>query len=773
MNKMLLAAGAVMCITATAEAATPRGAKIDTLRTVQLQNVQVVSTRASKKTPMAFENVTKEQIKSVNFGQDIPYLLMLTPSVTTSSDAGTGIGYTTLRVRGTDPSRVNITANGIPLNDGESSNVFWVNMGDFASSLESMQVQRGVGTSTNGAGAFGASINLQTENIGAKPYMGLDLSAGSYGTHKETFRFSTGLLGGHWGFQGRLSNIGSDGYVDRASVRLNSYFLQGGYFSDNTVVKFVTFNGTEKTYHAWNYPSMYEMSLYGRTYNSCGEYYDADGNRKYYDNQTDNYHQQHYQLLWNQILGKNWNFNAALHYTHGLGYYNQYKSKQALASYDMTDDWGVYSDLVRQKYNDNDFFGGVASVNYKDNNRLSATLGGAWNKYSNDHYGLVTWSGKPFSYGYDADGNKYKDYSVGNAITNSEPDHKYYDNNAKKYDFNVYGKVAYDIIDGLNAYVDLQYRHVGLYMNGPADDFDDNGRVVYKEHFTYDFFNPKAGLYYQITPNNNVYASFAVGNKEPTRNDYEDNMGTDLKSERLYDWELGYKYQSQKFSAGVNFYYMNYTNQFVLTGELNKIGEPIKTNGGKSYRMGVELQAGWQPLDCFRWDANATFSRNRNKNWTETMADGTVENLGDTRISFTPEAQFNNIFSFNYKGFTGKIMSQYVGKQYMANTGFDSYVNEGAGSGEPSEVSMVLDPYFITNVDLSYTFKLKGLKSITVGCTVYNLFSEKYENNGWTYAQYKKDASGKVVAFQQGDPYETGYSAQAPINFMAHLSVNF
>lgn len=776
MNKLMYACGALMCCAVTAGAANPKSVKIDTLRAVQLQNVQVVSTRASKKTPMAFENVTKEQIKTVNFGQDIPYLLMLTPSVTTSSDAGTGIGYTSIRVRGTDPSRVNITANGIPVNDAESSSVFWVNMSDMASSLESMQVQRGVGTSTNGAGAFGASVNLQTENIGVKPYMGLDVSGGSYDTHKETFRFGTGLLNGHWAFQGRLSNIGSNGYIDRASARLNSYFLQGGYFSDNTVVKFITFNGTEKTYHAWNYASKYEMSLYGRRYNSCGEYYDADGNVHYYDNQTDNYHQQHYQLLWNQILNRNWNFNVALHYTKGQGYYNEYKAGRNLAEYTLTTDWDIMADLVRQKKMDNDFYGAVASINYRNDKGLTATLGSGWNKYDGDHFGLVTWMGKPYKEVADNAGNVTYDYNVnGNYI--QDADHKYYDNNAKKYDFNVYGKVSYDLFAGLNAYIDLQYRHVGLHMHGPMDAFDENTheQYVFNQHFTYDFFNPKAGLYYQINPYHNVYASFAMANKEPTRNDFEDNIGTKMKSERLQDWELGYKYQSRTFSAGVNLYYMNYKDQFVLTGELNNIGEAITRNAGKSYRMGVELQAGWKPLDWFRWDANATFSRNRAKDWTVMLDDyKTTVNLGDTPLSFSPEAMFNNIFTFNYKGFTARVMSQYVGEQYMSNTGFRSYINEGGASeGQPDEVSMMLDSYFVTNLDLSYTFKLRGLKSVTVGCTVYNLFSEEYENTGWTAPNYKKNAQGKVVAYTQQDPYETGYAAQAPINVMAHLSINF
>ena len=308
---------------ATAIAAQPE--KLDTLNTYTLQDVQVTSTRATKTTPVAFKTLNQQQIKQVNFGQDIPYILSLTPSVTTTSDAGNGIGYTSIRVRGIDPSRINITANGVPVNDAESSQVYFVNMGDLASSVQSMQLQRGAGTSTNGAGAFGATLNMQTENIGTQPFIGLDASAGSYYSHKETLRFGTGLLHDHWGLQGRLSNIGSKGYLDRASTKLNSYFLQGGYFSDNTMVKLLTFNGTEQTYHAWNYASKYEQSLYGRRYNSCGEYYDDKGNVHYYKDQTDNYHQMNYQAIWNQLYGQNWSSNVTLHYTYGYGYYNEYK----------------------------------------------------------------------------------------------------------------------------------------------------------------------------------------------------------------------------------------------------------------------------------------------------------------------------------------------------------------------------------------------------------------------------------------------------------------
>ncbi len=773
MNKNYFLLGVALCGAASALGAHPKGEKLDTLHTYMLQDVQVTSTRASEKTPMAFKNISQQQIRAVNFGQDIPYLLSLTPSVTTTSDAGNGIGYTSIRIRGVDPSRINITANGIPMNDAESSQVYWVNMGDFASSLQSMQIQRGAGTSTNGAGAFGATLNMQTENIGATPYLALDLAAGSYYSHKETLRFGTGLLGGHWGIQGRLSNIGSKGYLDRASTKLNSYFLQGGYFSDRTMVKFITFNGNEETYHAWNYASKYEQSLYGRRYNSCGEYYDADGNVHYYDNQTDNYHQQNYQLLWDQIVNDNWNFNVAMHYTKGQGYYEEYKSERTWAQYLLTTDWNVFGDLVRQKKMDNDFYGFIASLNYNNKNGLTANLGGGWNKYDGDHFGKVIWTGTPYLPAVDNEGNETKVATT--TPTGIQPDLEYYRNNAKKTDGNVYAKVNWEFYKGLSAYVDLQYRHISYKMNGPTDQWDKTKQVSYAMKDQFDFFNPKFGLNYELNAQHRLYASYAIAHKEPTRNDYENNIGVNMKAERLNDLEVGYQYHSSTFSAGVNLYYMDYRNQFVLTGELNDIGEMIASNdnSGKSYRMGVELEAAWQPVNWFRWDANATWSRNRAKDWTVTIDDSPV-NLGDTPLSFSPEILFNNLFTFNYKAFTASVQSQYVGEQYLTNTGFKDYLTQD-DNGKDVRVSMMLDDYFTTNLNLAYRLKLPkmGIKEATVGVTLYNLFSAKYDNNGWASPKFKKDAAGKVIAYNNHDRYEAGFAPSAPFNWMAHLSISF
>ena len=735
--------------------------QLDTLKSVELQNVQVVATRATHKTPVAFTNMSKEQLKAVNHGQDIPYLLSLTPSVTITSDAGNGIGYTSLRVRGTDPSRINITANGIPMNDAESAQLYWVNMGDFASSVQSMQIQRGVGTSTNGAGAFGATLNMQTENIGMTPYVGVDMSGGSYYSHKETVRFGTGLLDGHWGLQGRLSNIGSKGYLERASTKLNSYFLQAGWFGDNTVVKFITFNGVEETYHAWNYTSKYEQSLYGRRYNSCGEYYDADGNTRYYDNQTDNYHQQNYQLIWNQRLSNVLSLNTALHYTKGQGYYEEYKRKRTLFEYDLDPlmTWDK-SDLVRQKKMDNDFYGVVASLIFDNHKDLQATVGGGWNKYDGDHFGLVKW--------------------VKNPATSLQPDHQYYGNTTKKTDFNIYGKVNYELFAGLNAFVDLQYRHVGVKMNGPTDeiDWDTNKRIVYDMNESFNFFNPKFGLNYDITRNHKVYASYAIAHKEPTRNNFENNINAELempKAERLNDLEVGYKYQSTVFSAGVNFYWMNYKDQFVLTGEIDKIGEAITRNVPKSYRLGVEVEAALKPVEWFRWDVNATWSNNRVKGITVQLTDNSVADLGDQPLAFSPDWIANNIFTFKYKGLNASIQSQYISEQYMTNTGLKSYQTLD-DNGQPVDVSMMLDGHFTTNIDLAYNFKLPkfGIKDATIGITLYNIFSAEYDNNGWAAPAYTKE-NGKVVATGWGtsDQYEAGFAPSAPFNMMAHLSVNF
>ena len=763
---------------------------IDTLRLYSLQGVQVVSTRASRNTPVAYTNVDAAQLKTLNHGQDVPYLLSLTPSVTMTSDAGNGIGYTSLRVRGTDPSRINITANGIPMNDAESSTVFWVNMGDFASSVQSMQIQRGVGTSTNGAGAFGATLNMQTENIGLKPFVGVDLSGGSYYSHKETVRFGTGLGdGGHWGLQGRLSNIGSKGYLDRASTKLNSYLLQGGYFGDNTVVKFITWNGEEETYHAWNYTSKYEQSLYGRTYNSCGLMTtDEQGNpTSYYKDQTDNYHQQNYQLLWNQRLGRLLSTNVGLHYTKGQGYYQQFQSKatqefygSSWKSFGMSTTDDVQEDLVDQQKMDNDFFGMVASANYDNRRNLQATLGGGWNRYNGSQFGHIVWT-KP---------------GVVTTVptpASLSPDFEYYRNNSRKTDFNVYGKTTYLLTQGLSAFLDLQYRHVRYKLQDPTVMYGVNtdGRWVVDN--SYDFFNPKAGVSYDITPQHKAYASYGIGHKEPVRNNFmqqvanPDRADAVARSERLGDLEAGYKFQSPRFTAGANVYWMDYKDQLVLTGELNAIGEALTKNLDKSYRLGVEVEAAWQILSSpkeasgvgLRWDVNATFSKNRVKDMVVTLNDGSNINIGDQPLAFSPDIIVNNILTFTYEGLRAAVQSQYVGDQYLTNTGFKEMECLDENGNATSE-TLLLKRHFNTNVDLAYTFNLRSsflhLQSVTAGITLYNIFSAKYDNNGWAAPQLIRAADGSVKAVNEWgirDYGAAGFAPSAPFNLMAHLSVNF
>ena len=670
----------------------------DSLKSVELQDVQVVSTRASKKTPVAFTNMNKEQLKVVNHGQDVPYLLSLTPSITMTSDAGNGIGYTSLRVRGTDPSRINITANGIPLNDAESATVFWVNMGDFASSVQSMQIQRGVGTSTNGAGAFGATLNMQTENIGISPFLGVDLSGGSYYSHKETLRFGTGMLGGHWGIQGRLSNIGSKGYLDRASTKLNSYLLQAGYFNDNTVVKLITWNGVEETYHAWNYTSKYEQSLYGRRYNSCGVMgYDDNGNpNSYYKDQTDNYHQQNYQLIWNQRITGELSSNVGLHYTKGQGYYQQFQSAatqmmygMSWASYGLSTDDTVVDDLVDQQKMDNDFYGVVASLNYDNKKNLQIIVGGGWNRYSGDQFGHIVWV-KP---------GVVTTVCEPAALT---PDFEYYRNHSRKTDFNVYGKATYEFVKGLNAFIDLQYRHVGYKLQDPTVMYGVNQDKRYVIDNHYNFFNPKFGINYDINARHKLYASYGIGHKEPVRNNFmqqianPDRADTKASAERLNDLEVGYKFQSPTFAAGANIYWMNYKDQLVLTGELNAIGEALTKNLDKSYRLGVELEAAWMPIDWFRWDVNATFSKNRVRDMVVTLTDGTNVNLGDQPLSFSPDLILNNILTFSYKGMKASVQSQYIGDQYLTNTGFKEMECMDADGNKTYETLLLKSVWMLT-----------------------------------------------------------------------------
>lgn len=734
----------------------------DSLRLIHLQEVQVVSTRAKANTPVAYTNVSKEQIQKQNFGQDIPFLLLSTPSVLTTSDAGAGVGYTGIRVRGTDATRINITVNGIPMNDAESHSIYWVNTPDFASSLEDMQVQRGAGTSTNGAGAFGASVNMKTQGIASKAYAEIAGSYGSFNTHKETVKFGTGLLGEHWAFDARLSNIQSDGYRDRASADLKSYFVQGGYYNDNTTIKLITFGGKEKTYHAWDGISRDDLKN-DRKKNPNGAIKDDnedDGNKiGFYDDQTDNYRQTHYQLLFNHIFSPEWNLNIAFHYTNGLGYYQEYKNGRKLKEYGLKP--FIYegkeiekSNLVRQKLVDSNFGGGVFSVNYKTE-RLDASMGGALNQYSNDHYGKVLW--------------------VKRYIGDLMPDHEYYRNNGKKTDGNIYAKANYQALKNLYIYADLQYRYINYKIKGDNDKWDWTAtpetlqKLDINENFS--FFNPKAGLFWYIDKYNNVYASFSVAQKEPTRNNYTDGLFTKYpKAEKMFDYEIGYGYHNSWFNAGINLYYMDYTDQLVLNGRLNDIGEPMAENVKDSYRMGMELMLGVKLTSWLRWDINGTLSKNRIKDYVEYIGDYSTEwkglntqttyYRGTTPISFSPSFMANSMISFTMNGWEAFLQSQYVGRQYLDNSG----LKENS-----------LDAYFVNNLHVGYTFEhVPAMKHITLGVTVYNLFNERYENNGYsqTAAVYETDANGNKI----GNPsivYDPRFYPMAGTNFLINLNLRF
>ena len=707
---------------------------------ILLEDVVVVATRATSGTPVAFTNVNAEQIEERNSGQDLPYLLMQTPSFIVTSDAGTGIGYTGFRIRGTDANRTNVTINGIPFNDAESHSVYFVDLPDLASSLHSVQVQRGVGTSTNGAPAFGASINLQTEKINKSPYSEIGTSVGSFSTLKNTVKAGTGLIN-NYAVDVRLSNVNSNGFIDRASVDLKSYYVSAGYYGEKTILKFLTFGGKEKTYQAWN---GVDLDYFPRNYNELGKYTDKNGNIQFYDNQTDNYGQYHYQLHFSHILKPSIYLNAALHYTRGIGYYEEYKTDRKYAEYGLTPAFSGEklfdkTDLVRQKWLDNHFGGATFSVNFNKEN-YSLILGGAANKYLGDHYGKVIW--------------------VRNA-NNLNVDHLYYFNKSTKNDFNIYGKFNYQIFDNIMTYIDLQYRNLALDMSGDDDKFNsETGKMrVLSNQKTFSFFNPKFGVNYKINTADNAFISFAIANREPNRNNYTDaGPNEQPTSERLYDTELGFSHQSTDFSFGANIYYMKYKNQLILNGKMSEIGELLTSNIPDSYRTGLELTGGIKITRGLRWDGNLNFSRNKIKKFTE-FADeydadwnwtGIKQNFyANTNISYSPDVVANSIFSYTFHGFETALYTTYVGRQYLDNT---------------SDVKRSIDAYFVNNLRLGYTLKLKKVKSIDFNLQINNLFNTEYETNGYNWYSYYMD--GKRIN-------EKRYFPQAGINYLASIAFKF
>ena len=719
--KLILPAVALLSVTASAQEVSQ-----DSTNTYKIDEVLVQSVRATAQTPVTFSNVTKQELAPRNLGQDIPVLLNYLPSVVTTTDAGNGIGYTYMRVRGSDASRINVTLNGIPYNDAESQGTFWVNMGDFASSAQSIQLQRGVGTSTNGAGAFGASLNILTDSYSNEANGEISNSFGSFYSRKHTVKFSTGLMSNRFELAGRVSNIASKGYIDRASSNLKSYFLQGTYVGNTTLVKALVFGGTEKTYQAWNGLEDPEMLENNRTFNTSGMYTDEAGNIRFYDNETDNYQQDHYQLHVSQKLSDRWNINGALHYTRGSGYYENYRDDADFADYNQPDvEIGGTTissgDLITQKWLDNDFYGTTLSANYKGS-KIDVTVGGAFNRYEGEHFGRVIWS----------------QYSG-----TTRPDDHYYDDSAAKTDFNIYGKVNWQVLDKLSLFGDMQYRRVDYRADGVmADPVDDVFR----------FYNPKAGLTFSMNDNNNIYFSYARANREPRRDDYENGS---FKAETLNDFELGWRYASDVAKINVNGYYMRYKNQLVLTGALNDVGSPIYTNSGDSYRLGIEADAAIAITKWLVYRPNIAVSTNKNIDFYF-QRDGELQNLGETNIAFSPNVVAGQVITFlPVEGLQINVLTKFVGDQYMGNIDSDN---------------SKLESYSTTDFNVSYEINTNTfIKSIVLSGLVNNIFDYKYESNGYFYTYDDDFSNPGTVQTIEG----AGYYPQAGINVLLGATLKF
>ncbi len=725
---------------------------------VMADEVIVSATRASEKAPLAFSSLSKDELEQNNLGQDIPYILSLTPSLVTTSDAGAGIGYTGMRIRGSDATRINVTVNGIPLNDAESQGVFWVNMPDFTTSVDNLQIQRGVGTSTNGAAAFGATVNLQTETLNKQPYAEINTSAGSFNTIKANTIFGTGLINDKFAIDGRLSRISSDGFIDRAWSDLKSYFLSASYYGGESLLKFNLFSGEEHTYQAWY--GVPEVKLYG-TREDVLEYIKNNWitgedsanlvnanprtyNPYLYDNETDNYNQTHYQLIYSREIGQNWHFNAALHYTRGEGYFEQYKKNQDFITYGIDtlfigEEVITNTDAVQRQWLDNDFYGATYSLRYQKNS-LNLTLGGAWNQYDGDHFGTLIWA---------------------EFASDSDIRERWYDNNALKTDMNIFAKADYQLTGKLNFYGDIQFRQINYKMKGVDDYLDENLKpmdITQNHHF--DFFNPKFGLFYQINQYQNAYFSYSVGHREPTRSNYLDAVPYkgEPEAETLFDYEMGYKFAAQKVLAGINFYYMDYDNQLVSTGKLNDVGSPIMTNVDKSYRLGVEFIGGIKLFEKLQWDFNLTLSRNKILNFDEYIVkyapdfsfDGYLINQHQsTDISYSPEIIASNMISVEpFKNFKINLMSKYVGEQYFDNT---------------SSEERKLDAYFVNDLRFDYLITPKFMKAVNFQLKINNLFDVDYENNAYG-GNYRYNGTEQTWAY---------YFPQAGIHFLAGISVKF
>ena len=720
-------------------------------KTTSLSDVIVTGTRATEKTPTTFTTITGEEIKKQNLGQDLPFLLNWTPSVVTTSDAGAGIGYTGIRIRGSDATRINVTINGIPINDSESQGVFWVNTPDIASSAADIQVQRGVGTSTNGAGAFGGSINILTNGLSQEARAEVNTSVGSFNTQKYNAIFSTGLLKDRWAFEGRLSQITSDGFVDRASSDLQSYYLSGGYFGKKTSVKFITFGGDEVTYQSWygtpearlrNDAAGIEAVIANNGFTASQADNLRNSGRSYnfyeYDNQVDDYGQDHYQLHMAHKFNTNLNLTVAGHYTKGGGFFEEFRNDDDLADYGIADvvlggTTISSSDLIRRRWLDNDFYGVVYDLNYSTD-KIDATFGGGVNKYIGDHFGEVIWA--RFS-------------------GDSDIRDRYYESRSEKVDFNSYLKMNYQANEKLNIFGDLQYRTVDYKGIGVDNDLR---QIDFDKNFN--FFNPKVGASYQLNNNANLYASFAIGNKEPNRSDIIDAApGVDPQHETLNNLEIGYKRQSSTGSFEFNYYLMDYKNQLVLTGEVNDVGAGIRTNVADSYRMGIELSGVMKLTKGLFWSANVALSQNRINAFDEIIFDYGAAfdefnevrtTFTDTDISFSPSVVAGSQLSFiPTSGIEIALLSKYVGEQFLDNTSSDS---------------RKIDAFFVNDLRINYAFETKTIKEVSINLLVNNILNLEYESNGYTFGYF---------GGQSFEVRENYFYPQAGTNFLLSLGLSF
>ena len=701
-----------------------------------LNEVNVNALRAGDKTPVAFTNINQQEIEKGNLGQDLPYIISLTPSVVTTSDAGAGVGYTGFRVRGSDATRINVTVNGIPLNDSESQGVWWVNMPDFSSSVENIQIQRGVGTSTNGASAFGASVNLKTDGLRKNAYLFSNNTFGSFATFKNNIEFGTGLLNNKFAFDGRLSKILSDGYMDRATSNLKSLYLQGTYFGESSVIKALMFTGHERTYQAWyGIPINYLDT--SRTFNPYT-----------YDNEVDDYEQTHYQLHYSKQMSETTNYNIAAHYTHGEGYYEQEKLGEDLVDYGLeniilSSDTITSTNLIRRKWLNNDFAGLTFSLTHKMGN-IDLILGGAGNRYSGQHYGNIIWT-------------QY--------ASNANFNHLYYWNKAEKLDHNFYVKANYKYSDATNLYADLQRRRIDYTFQGK----DEDGNTAQQE-VALTFFNPKFGLFHMLNENQAIYASFAVANKEPNRNDYvESTPNSRPEHETLYDTEVGYKQSGEKLSLGINIYQMNYKNQLVLTGQINDVGANTRTNIDKSFRRGVELEGSLSLGSNLKWSGNMTLSQNKITNYTayiDNWDNGGQEKVdyGNTDLAFSPSVIWASQFMLKLNAkIHVDLISKYVGEQFIDNT---------------SSKDRMLDDYLVNNLRIAYKWNSKIFKTVKLTLQVNNLLNNEYVSNAWVY-RFISDGWDP----RGSDPYvntdsERGYNMaayfpEATRNYLLGLTLGF